>query len=341
MDEESTYTDNAKVVGYVNEAVFSLLLLGFVIGRTTRSTFPSYNVFRGKLRSLGSIFVLTSVLFSTIYTFLILYLGTRLEFDKSSIELLGGLRDSYFVKYNNLKVDLVYILNVSLETSKILRMSAVFLLIGLWGPCAYSAFNNGNRSFDIFRTGSSGTKIFIAKSIFNTSVVTFSKIYAILRTPVLVYYYRKSNLFGDKTAVFLESFFLGGEVYLSVAFLIILRTKHSFLSEHRSLDSTNLLSLCLLLYGFLTYTINTIVVPFEMTDLHYQIQQSLKFGIKLVLDMLLISMFCPIRDQLFDNTPERYEKNFEVARISQLDASGPLVQEIENVIEFDEKEEGK
>lgn len=297
MDEESTYTENSKILGYVNEGVFSVLLLGFAFGRTIRSTYPSYNVFRGKLRSLGALFALASIFFSAVYICLIAYLSTKLELDKASIELAGSLRDNYLVEYRDFKVDLVYVLNISLIISKVLRMSAVFLLIGLWGPCAYSAFNSGNRSFDIFRTGSSGTRVFIAKSIFNTSVVTFAKIYAILRTPILLYYYYKSGLFGEKTAVFFESFFLGSEVYLSVALLIILRTKHSFLSEHKSLDSTNLLSFCLLFHGFLTYTINTIAIPFEMTDLHYQIQQSLSFGVKLILDILLVSMFCPIREK--------------------------------------------
>jgi len=306
-----------------------------------RSTLPSYNIFRGKLRSLGSLFALISIFFSAVCLCLIAYLSMKLGFNKIDVELLGYLDDSYIVKYKDFRVDLVYILNISLIISKVLRMSAVFLLIGLWGPCAYSAFNNGSRNFDIFRTGSSNTRVFITKSIFNTSVVTFAKVYAILRTPILLYYYYESNLLGEKTAVFIESLFLGSEVYFAVALLIVLRTKHSFLSEKKSLDSTNLLSLCLLFHGFLTYTINAIVIPFEMTDLHYQIQQSLKFGVRLILDMLLISMFCPIKDQLFDNASEKYEKNFEIARISRLEDSGPIVQEIENVIEFDEKEEGK
>ncbi|AFN83818.1 hypothetical protein EROM_092040 [Encephalitozoon romaleae SJ-2008] len=221
-------------------------------------------------------------------------------------------------------------------------MSSVFLLIGLWGPCAYSVFNGGDRSFDIFKTSSAGTRTFVAKSMFNTSVVTFSKIYAVLRVPALLYYYySRSKLMGEKTAIFIESFLLGSEVYLSVALLVILRTKHSFLSEYKSLDSTNLLSFCLMFHGFLTYTINTVAIPFQMTELHYQIEQSLSFGARLILDMLLISMFCPIRDQLFDNFPDKYEKNHEITRVARLEDSGPIVQEIESVIEFEEKEIGK
>ncbi|AFM99097.1 hypothetical protein KMI_01g00080 [Encephalitozoon hellem] len=340
--EDSDLLYNSKILSYTNEAVFSLLLLMFAIWRSTRSTIPSYNIFRGKLRSLGSIFSLTSIFFSSTCICIIAYLSTKLEIDKPSIELVGGLNESYPIIYKGIKVDLAYLLNISLIGSRILRMSSVFLLIGLWGPCAYSVFNGGDRSFDIFKTSSAGTRTFVARSMFNTSVVTFAKMYAILRVPALLYYYySRSRLMGEKTAVFLESFLLGSEVYLSVALLLILRTKHSFLSEYKSLDSTNLLSFCLMLHGFLTYTINTVAIPFEMTDLHYQIEQSLSFGARLILDMLLISMFCPIRDQLFDNFSDRYEKNLEITRVARLEDSGPIVQEIESVIEFEEKEVGK
>lgn len=341
MDDEGVYAEDPVTLECVNEAVFTLLLLGFAVGRSARSTLPSYNVFRGKLRSLGSLFTLTSVLFSAIYICLATYLSTRIDLDKTSVEIVGRLRSSYVVKYRDFKIDLAYILNISLVMSRVLRMSAVFLLIGLWGPCAYSAFNSGGQSLDIVRPGSSGIRTFIAKSMFNTSVVTFSKIYAILRAPALFYYYCQQGLFEEKTAIFLESFLLGGEVYLAVALLIVLRTKHSFLSEHKSLDSTNLLSVCLLFHGFLAYTVNTVSVPFETTDLHHQVLQSLSFGVKVVLDMLLISMFCPVRNQLFDNVSEKHERCFEVARISQLDSSGPMIQEIESVIDFGEQEEAR
>ncbi|ADM12331.2 uncharacterized protein Eint_092050 [Encephalitozoon intestinalis ATCC 50506] len=340
--EDDGFLDNTKILSYTNEAVFSLLLLVFAVWRSTRSTMPSYNIFRGKLRSLGSIFALSSIFLSGIYICIVTYLSTKLEIDKANIELVGWLDANYPVRYKDFKADLVYLLNISLIGSRILRMSSVFLLIGLWGPCAYSVFNGGDRPFDIFKSSSTGTRTFVAKSMFNTSVVTFSKIYAILRAPALLYYYySRSRLMGEKTAVFIESFLLGNEVYLSVALLLILRTKHSFLSEYKSLDSTNLLSFCLMFHGFLTYTINTVAIPFEMTDLHHQIQQSLSLGARLILDMLLISMFCPIRDQLFDNSSDRYEKNFEITRITRLEDEGPIVQEIESVIEFEEKEIGK
>ncbi|KMV65382.1 hypothetical protein M970_092040 [Encephalitozoon cuniculi EcunIII-L] len=339
--EEGGFAYDPKILSYTNEAVFSLLLLMFAVWRTTRSIMPSYNIFKGKLRSLGSLFALASIFFSGVYVCIVAYLSTRLEIDKAMIELVGGLSASHFMRYKAFKIDLVYILNISLVASRVLRMSSVFLLIGLWGPCAYSVFNGGDRSFDIFKTSTSGTRTFVAKSMFNTSVVTFSKIYAVLRAPALLYYYySRSRLMGEKTAVFIESFFLGSEVYLSVTLLLILRTKHSFLSEYKSLDSTNLLSFCLMLHGFLTYTINTVAIPFEMTDLHYQIQQSLSLGTRLILDMLLISMFCPIKGQLFDNSSDKYEKSLEITRVARLE-EGPIVQEIESVIEFEEKEIGK
>lgn len=340
--EEDGFADDPKVLSYTNEAVFSVLVLTFAVWRSVRSTVPSYNIFRGKLRSLGSLFALASVFFSAAYICIVAYLCTKLEIDKAGVELSGGLKASYPIRYKDVRIDLVYFLNVSLIAARVLRMSSVFLLIGLWGPCAYSVFNGGDRPFDMFRAGVPGARTFVARSMFNTSVVTFAKIYAVLRTPALFYYYyARAGLAGQKTAVFMESFLLGSEVYLAVALLLVLRTKHSFLSEYKSLDSTNLLSFCLMFHGFLTYTINTVAVPFEMTELHHQVQESLGLGVRLILDILLISMFCPIRGQLFDNSSDRYEKSLEITRIARLEDSGPVVQEIESVIEFDEKEIGK
>ncbi|KAH9410771.1 hypothetical protein HK407_11g16650 [Ordospora pajunii] len=340
--ENAVSQDDLKSMQYMNEAVFSTLLLVFSIWRSSRSTLPSYNIFKGKLRSLGSLFILTSILFSTVYICTVTYLSTRVDIDKFWVELNGVLDAKYPIKYKSLSVDLVYVLNISLSVSRVLRMSAVFLLIGLWGPCAYSVFNSGERAFDVFRTNMSVVGTFVTKSIFNTSVITFSKIYAVLRTPLILYYYSRPKIGNEKTAVFMESFLLGSEVYLSVVLLMILKAKHGFLSEYKSLDSTNLLSFCLMLHGFFTYTVNTVAIPFEMTELCYQIQQSLNFGTRLVLDMLLMSMFCPIRDQLFDAPSDnKHAKNLEVTRISRFEDSGPIVQEIESIIEFEEKEIAK
>lgn len=305
MDDEY----DLRILEHVNEAVLSLLLLGYSLARAARSSLPSYNVFRGKLRALGSLFALGSVLASTTYICLVAYLSTRFSVDRHAIELVGSLKDTYSVALRGVRIDLVYVLNVSLALSKILRMSAVFLLIGLWGPCAYSAFNSGGRAIDVLGLS-------LVRSVFNTSVATFAKIYALLRIPALVCYQYQSGLLGEKTAVFFESFFLGSEVYLAVGLLVVLRTKHSLVSERGSLDSTNLLSMCLLLHGFLAYTVNTVAVPFEVSVLHHQILQSLKFGVRLILDMLVVSMLCPIRSQLFDAVSEK-SRSLEIARISQ------------------------
>jgi hypothetical protein len=329
-------TESSEIYSYVNEAVLTSMVLVFALWRTSRSTLPTYNLFRGKLRSCGTLFAFVSVLCSALYSGLLAFLSTRLPINKSEVELVGRLDETYRIGYR--EIDLVGILNVALVLSGVMRMSAVYLLVGLWGPCAYSAFNN-SIAFDLFKTGV--TNIFITKSVFNTSIITFAKIYAFLRTPALIYFFFSLKDYSDRRTLFFESFFLGSEVYLAVALLIILRTKHSFLSEQKTLDSTYLLNLCLIGHGFLTYTLNTIAVPFEVSAVQGQILKSFGLALRLALDILLIAMFCPIKSQLFDHIPDKAKESYEITKISQMNNPEPIVHHIEDIIEFDGREEAK
>lgn len=241
-----------------------------------------------------------SILSSAIYNFLLMYLSSQFEIDKYEFELLGHSKHSLIWRH----VNLFEVLNVSYLFSKVLRISSLYMLIGLWGPCLYSFINKDKFGYEVFRSRTINSKIYISKDIFQTSIITFAKIYSILRIPLCTFAYFKMRNLEAKNIIFIESFFLGLEIYLCIGFMLVLKTRHGLLSGNKGMDTITLLGVCLGFYGFFTYSLNNIDIPFPINDLIYQIKQSLMFGLRIVIDCLAISMFCPIKNQIFDGNDE-------------------------------------
>lgn len=96
----------------------------------------------------------------------------------------------------------------------------------------------------------------------------------------------------------------------------MLRTKHSFLSGYKGMDTFSLMGLCLFIFAFLNYSINTVSFPFMIDDVTYQIRQSLVFALKLVIDILVVTMICPLTGQVFDEVEPKKEKEVEISYTS-------------------------
>ncbi|KAF9764453.1 hypothetical protein NGRA_0561 [Nosema granulosis] len=285
-----------KKTGYIHEAVFITILMVFAVWRWLKSSFKNSNVFQDKLRTIGSLLMLMSIASSLVYNYLLIFLSSKFEIDKYEFELVGYTNYEYMFK----NVNLFEVLNVSYLISKILRISSLYMLIGLWGPCLYSYVNNSKYGYEVFASKEINSKIYISKDIFQTSIITFSKVYSVLRIPGIILLYFKIRELGTASIVFFESLIHGSEIYLCIALMLVLKTRHGFLSGYKGLDTISLLGFALGLFGFLSYSINSIAIPFPISDVLFQVKQSLIFALRTTIDLLLVSMFCPIGNQVFD-----------------------------------------
>lgn len=311
MDENDSFEGRSDIneykrMGYIHESVFVTILMMYAMWRWCKSSFKNSNVFKDKLRMIGSLLMLISISSSVVYNYLLFFLTSKFELDKYEFELVGYTQ--YVYMYRN--INLFEVLNLTYLVSRILRVSSLYMLIGLWGPCLYSYINNSKYGYEVFASKEINSKIFISKDIFQTSIITFSKIYSVIRIPGTIYLYFKIRDLGVENIVFFESLIHGSELYLCIALMLVLKTRHGFLSGYKGLDTISLLGVCVGLFGFFSYSINSIAIPFPISDVIFQVKQSLIFALRTTIDLLLISMFCPIGNQVFDGEDDTNKNHF-------------------------------
>ncbi|TBU01145.1 hypothetical protein CWI38_2288p0010 [Hamiltosporidium tvaerminnensis] len=333
LEKSGTNSDDTAILDFVDDGVFSTIFLVFVLWRIVKSRkFKFSRFFKGNLRSFGIIFLFFSAISKIIYTYIFIYLAKKMIVNKELIDKMGFMKGHSFLYLYNRRFDLVDMFNIGYTLSHVLRISALFLLIGLWLPCAYTfavkkrknEIKNLNEQKDINLMIFSGNIVSIspkniADAVSHASIVTFSTLYAFLRVPLsfIVDYNQKSSFF--TATVFYRSVFYGFEIYAAVLFLLILEIK--FLSIFRRensqsradknvVENIHLLLIVLLLHSTLKYTINIIAMPIEMGEITLHVIKKIGNVVELILDVLLITMFCPLPTQIFESTNETsvYEK---------------------------------
>ena len=270
----------------INAFVFYTLTFMFTIWRRNKSTI-THNKFKKQIRCLGSFFIFVTIFSSVLYNSIIYYLNDKIDINKYDFELGGFYKKEYFFNFYNFKLDLVEMLNISYMISKIFRMSAVFLLIGLVSPSIYS-FNKENLN------------------------MSFSRIYSILRIPLLLFIYYKLKTLDYTKLIFFESFILGAEIYICLVFILMLKTKNKILNNNNNMDTLTLLGVVLFLFSFLNYTINSLALPFTYTTEIYDFKNSLVFALKLIIDIIVVCMFCPLKEQIVNENEVAKEYTIEV-----------------------------
>jgi hypothetical protein len=301
----------------INDCVFSAFIFLFIFRRSYKSSTPSLNFIKGKLKSMGSWLLKLSVTFSLAFCLLMAFLSTKFDIQRGIVQITRSLDESYIVNYKQYSFDLVYIMLISLKLSELLLTSSIFILISLWIPYANSAYNNSSETY-------SPTKL-------HSSIASFSKIYAIFRIPILIYLDQFSSLVSVKTSTFVIDLLFAIEFLAASFFLIIMNSKFSDLESSRSLETSSLLSLILFFYGIVKYAVNLVDFPFALTDTHKHIICSVQFVLNLTIYILAICMICPLKKPFYtEEDQKRKVKNLEKM-------SGETnISLVESIIEFDE-----
>lgn len=271
----------------LNSLVFNTLSFIFIIWRRHRSAYTN-NKFKKQIRCLGSFFIFVTIFSSVLYNAIIYYLSDKININKYDFEIGGFYKKEYFLNFYDFKIDIVEMMNISYMISKIFRMSAVFLLIGLISPSIYS-FDKGNLN------------------------MSFSRIYSILRIPLLLFVYYKLKSVDYTKLIFFESFVLGAEIYICLVLLLVLKTRNKMLNNYNNMDTLTLLGAALCAFGFLNYTFNSLALPFTYTTEMYDLKNNLVFALKLVIDLIVICMFCPLKEQIVNESESTKEYTIEVS----------------------------
>ncbi|EPR79995.1 hypothetical protein SLOPH_1795 [Spraguea lophii 42_110] len=302
MSDELIYSN-------IDEIIFSTFLLSFTIWRVNKSSkVQLLKAFTGNLRSVSVLCFLSSIICLLAYNLLILFLSTYADIDRRQSEDLGTYFGKYVVTVYQREINLVQVLNVCLYLSKSLTTTTLFLMIGLWVPCAYNFamgkrldVNRNDLNYLFFDDKGLRHTPNIESKLSNVSVSTFAVLYSFFRIPLTIFidFY---HFYNEKTTIFYRNFFYSTEIYVVVLLMFVLEIKfyESVKYNDYSFDTPNLLLFLLVLDSSLRYTINILAINITNPFIDYLIEKMLFFTF-LSIRILIISMLCPLKSQLFDD----------------------------------------
>lgn len=259
MTERNIMIDSASV----STSVIVTILAAYVFYRSMVASTSTFNIIRGKSRSIASLMLRVGVLSSAVYNITLYFLSTKFQIDKISLELFGVFDKKYIVKYHEYTIDLGAVLISSLRIADILFISLIFISISILTP-NYN-HNTGSKS--------------------NSKISLISKFWAITRIPVVYYSSTLGIILNEKLALFMMLLFYNAELVMASVLLVMLKFKSS---TPKSPDMDTGFLLCsIFLYGFLKYSINYIDFPFKinssMLNLIYSFQYALLISIYLMI----------------------------------------------------------
>lgn len=301
MERESSLKIDSSSVS--TPVVVAMVCL-YIFFRSVSSTTPTINLIKGKLRSITGLLLKLSIFSSTVYNIVLYHLSTKFQIDKISLELLQTFDRHYIVRYREYSVDLGMILVLALKVADILFISCIFFSISLTVP---------------------STKY--SSSTLSSTVSIASKLWAILRMPVVYYSDRLDVIINEKLALFLMLVFFNIELMVAAFFVLFLRLRST--GPKKTHSDAGFLSLCLFLYGFLKYSINFIDFPFKIDSSILGLIYSFQYALSISIYLLMAGIVFPRRE-----TSIAMKEKAEVGQVNS-------VAMLEEVIEFEESQKLK
>ncbi|KAM0674787.1 hypothetical protein GVAV_001606 [Gurleya vavrai] len=317
---------DSVVLGYLDETIFFCLIFTYIFWRMTKSdSFSIMKMIKGNMRSTGIFFLLFSCVCFLLYNFLVVFLSNFYEIDKNYIEKIGHLEGIHFAWFFNRKIDLVTIYNISFSLANVFKVSAIFLLIGLWLPCAYSFAISNKEVSNHLQTETELNVLFfsgkeslqsqknLAEALSHATIITFSTLYAFFRIPLSILFNLNFEYLPEKKLIFYRSVFYGSELFLCVLFFLILKSRFLGIlhknpihdrAEKKSVENVNFLILILMMDALMRYYINIIAMPVELNGLSLHVLRKVSFVVQISIYLLLVSMFCPTSEQIFEKRGE-------------------------------------
>lgn len=240
---------DSSYLNLIDDCIFSVPLAAFCLFRIVRNKRSSL------LRKTGIFFLIVSVASLFAFNSLLLYLGSLMRISRKEIETVGYLDKDYRLSLNDRSINMTLLVNIAYSLQHIFRTSAVFILIGLWLPCATNYMRRRRRQAhgaeDEPHGGAAAISTLIGSdampddigakyadlffledklthrltsTVTHESITTFSVLYAVIRIPFTLFidFYHQDR---QKASIFFRAIFYGFENYLAVFFLVVLQIK--------------------------------------------------------------------------------------------------------------------
>lgn len=318
-DINEPLTSSKELLSNLNATIILAFVLVFIFRRSYKSTTPTINLIKGRLRTFGAWMLKFSILFSFMFSGCITMLCNRYNIKRRDIELAKTFEGSMMASFRGYSVDVAAVMIYALKISEILLVSSIFFLIALFVPQPSDAAEDSDENLSISQNA-------------NSTISTFSTMWAICRIPAHLYLDAYKTLFDQKLAVFIFELVSAVELFTAAFFTLIVRSKHSSLHTKKSKEDMNLLSVLLLFYAIFKHTVNLVEMPFALTEVHVQVLTSIQFSLQLGLYLILLSMFCPLK-----KTEHRTQKARSPETLKHYDECNSEVVLMPSIVEFDER----
>lgn len=306
MDRDVEYARfQSELLGNLNTTIILAFVLAFTFRRSYKSTTPTINLIKGRLRTFGAWMLKFSVLFSFVFSACITALSSRYSIRRHVVELTRSFDGSLVASFRSHSIDIAAVMIYALKISEILLISSVFFLIALFVP-----------------QPSDGADALPQAA--GSSIATFSTMWAICRIPVYLYLDAYRTLFDQKLAIFVFELAPSVEFLTAALFTLVANSSRT----GRSSENMSLLGVLLLLYAIFKHVVNLVEMPFALTEIHLQALASIQLCLQLGLYLVLLAMFCPLRKA------EGAQAAPEALRHDECNSDIAL---IPSVVEFDER----
>lgn len=315
VDTKSNY--ESELFNNTYSTVFVTLTLLYIFRRLFKSTTPTINFIKGKLRTIGAWLLEFSIIFYLIFNFLIAFLCQKLEIKRNEIELSRILKKSEILYFKNYKIDLVVVMIFSLKISEILLCSSLFILVPVLTP--------KNENNDIHNLNNKNYRV-------STCLISF--LWGIFRIPFIIYCDSYRDFFELEFVVFVSEIFSALEFFLLGFFFLILNIKYKDFKLSTDREKINLLLFMAFSYGISKHIVNLINLPFKLDEIHFCILSSLQFAIEIAIFILASTIYFPYKEEKikYQNT---CIKEMSDTYNNELYTTSNIIS-IEPYIEFDE-----
>lgn len=259
----------ANTVSNINASILIGLAFLYMLRRFLTSNQYKFNIFKGKVRLIGTWMALISALSMLVFLVLAVFLSLSSPLSRSSIELVKFMNNDSILNFHGFIINLSSFMINALCIAEVLLVSAIFIAVS-------SAKSP---------TANTKEQLLIEKPI-----SVFSKIWAFLRIGIWSYLYFNMRKIKEELAVFTEETINVAEYTLASILLLLITVNGQKKTTNK--DNQNLLLICLVLYGMARHAVSLINFPFAIQEIHLEILMSLRLGLLISIYITLINHLC-------------------------------------------------
>lgn len=287
---------SVKMLDYINSALLMTVFVSFAFWWLIRN-FTMKQMPKKGVRGLGLLLYFTGIISELYCSWIMVFLSSKLDVDKSLAEKLGRLRGTYTQRFGNVEIDLIATYNACLIASQVLNISTLFLMIASWMPISFGEAYP-ERPFLLSKKKSNSDAL---KRLSNASLQTFATSYVFVRIPLEILFSKYQVNLTQSTIIFARSVFFGLELVTCAFLLLILKIKYQGIqaSERevvlRNNGGINILIVILLMDSLFNHIINVLSIPLVLNEVSGYVMEKIGFLAHLMVSTIMLAVLCPLK----------------------------------------------